>query len=122
MLGTDWPGTRGTSMKPCPAGRFELAEYELGEIDESFTDTLPNATPPREGHPEVLPGLAGTFRAIHLPAMRKALKTRDAAQSTQSFQSMAAGCNNCHVEAGHGFIEVPRVPGQSVPSTEPLSP
>ena len=104
------------------AGRFELAEYELGELEESFTDTLPNAAPPREGHPEVLPGLEGTFRAIHLPDLRKALKARDGAQATKSFERMAAGCNHCHVEAGHGFIEVPRVPGHPVPVTEPLSP
>lgn len=102
--------------------RFELAEYELGEIEEAFENTLPRAAPPREGHPEVLPALVGTFRVIHIPELRRRLATRDGAEAASAFQRMATGCNECHVDSGHAFIEVPLVPGRPVPNTDQLTP
>lgn len=102
------------------AGRFELAEYELGELEEAFTGALPHASPPREGHPEVLPELEKAFTATTLPLLRRGVATRDAAPLKQAFAEAATTCNECHQASGHGFIEVPTVMGQSIPNTEPL--
>lgn len=104
------------------AGRFELAEYELGEIDELFEGALPHATPPAEGHPEVLPARVTAFRVTTIPDLRRALATRDHAQVTTAFGRTATVCNGCHQASGHGFIEVPIAPGRGIPSTDPLVP
>ena len=100
------------------AGRFELAEYELGEIEEAFSGTLLQAAPPREGHPEVLPGLAGAFAQVTLADLRAGLASRDRQSFDAAFARAATACNGCHRASGHGFIEVPTVPGRSIPATE----
>jgi hypothetical protein len=104
------------------AGRFELADYQLGEIVEQFEETLPHAAPPREGHPEVLPELANAFLESKIPVLRRALDSRDRAQAAAAFKRVATACNGCHQASGHGFIEVPVVTGRSIPSTGPASP
>lgn len=101
------------------AGRFELAEYERGEIEESF-ETLGDAEPPKEGHPEVLAGLATTFTKTTLPELERALATHDRAQIDAAFARTATACNGCHQASGHGFIEVPTVAGHAVPSTDSI--
>jgi hypothetical protein len=104
------------------AGRFELAEYQLGEIAEAFEEALPHAAPPREGHPEVLPGMASAFLQKSIPELRRALAVRDRAQATALFGQTATACNGCHQASGHGFIEIPVTPGHGIPNTDPLAP
>jgi len=103
-------------------GRFELAEYQLGEIEEQFTETLPHAAPPREGHPEVLPAMAGAFAQTSVTDLRRALIARDRAQFSAAFERAATACNGCHQASGHGFIEVPTIPGRTIPNLDPLAP
>lgn len=100
--------------------RYPLAEYELGEIEETFEDTLPHASPPKEGHPEVLPDLRRSFVTTTLPALRRDLATRDAKTIAAGFSRTASACNACHEASGHGFLQVPTVAGQSIPETSPL--
>ena len=104
------------------AGRFELAEYELGEIAEVFEETLPHAAPPREGHPEVLPKMASGFLETTVPDLGRALTARDRGQATAAFERTAMACNDCHQASGHGFIEVPVVAGRSIPDTDAVAP
>jgi hypothetical protein len=104
------------------AGRYELAEYQLGEIAEQFEDTLPHALPPREGHPEVLPSMAGAFLKIRIPDLQRALAARDRARAIAAFETAATACNGCHQASGHGFIEVPLAAGRGIPNTDPVSP
>jgi cytochrome c553 len=104
------------------ARRFELADYQLGEIAELFEETLAHASPPREGHPEVLPAMAHAFFQTNVPDLRRALATQDRAQAAAAFERTATACNACHQASGHGFIEVPLIAGQPVPNTEPIAP
>lgn len=104
------------------AGRFELAEYELDEISELFTDELPYAAPPREGHPEVLPAMTAAFLKTSLAGMKSALEARDRTKAAAAFERTATACNACHVASGHGFIEVPLVASRSIPNTDPVTP
>jgi hypothetical protein len=104
------------------AGRFELAEYQLGEIAEVFEDTLPHAVPPREGHPEVLPATASAFLKTSIPDFQRALAARDRALASAAFERTATACNACHQASGHGFIEVPLVAGRGIPNTDSVSP
>jgi cytochrome c553 len=104
------------------AGRFELAEYQLGEIEELFVETLPHAMPPREGHPEVLNAMASAFAQSTVVDLRRGMATRDGPQVTAAFERAATACNACHQASGHGFIEVPTLPGRSIPNLDPLPP
>ena len=101
------------------AGRYELAEYELGELVEQFQDVLPHAAPPREGHPEVLPRMERAFLRAEVADLQRALASRDRAAASAAFERTATACNTCHRASGHAFIEVPTIPGRSVPNTEP---
>lgn len=104
------------------AGRYELADYQLGELEEAFTEALPHASPPKEGHPEVLPPLVSGFVQTAIPDLRAAIAAHDRATIDAAFARTATLCNRCHAESGHGFIEVPTAAGRSVPSTEPVAP
>jgi hypothetical protein len=104
--------------KAIAGGRLELAAYELDEIGETFTEDLPHASPPKEGHPEVLPELAKAFLKTTLPEAKKALEARDKAKAAAAFSVTAQACNACHQASGHPFIEVPLVAGRAVPETE----
>lgn len=101
------------------AGRYELADYQLGEIEEQFVETLPHAAPPREGHPEVLPAMASAFAQTTIADLRRSLAARDRTQFNGAFERAATACNGCHQASGHGFIEVPTTPGRSIPNTDP---
>jgi hypothetical protein len=103
-------------------GRLELAAYQLGAIEEQFTQTLPRAAPPGEGHPEVLPALAGAFVQRTVPDLRRALAAREPARFNDAFARAAGACNACHQASGHGFIVVPATPGRAVPEVDPLPP
>ncbi len=104
------------------SARWDLASYELGEIDELFEEAIPLADPPKEGHPEVLPALAKSFREATIPDLAKALESHDAARSKAAFARVAATCNGCHAASGHAFIEVTSEPGRAVPNTDPATP
>jgi hypothetical protein len=100
------------------AGRLELAAYELGEIDELFTDTLPGASLPKEGHPEVLGSLRTTFATQGLGELKRALAAGQQAKALEAFGATARECNACHLASGHVFIEVPLVAGERVPRVD----
>jgi hypothetical protein len=100
--------------------RFELADYELGELEEVFDETLPRAELPKEGHTDVIPGLVQSFRTERVADLRKALETKDPVKARAALERAVDACNGCHAASGHGFIEVPREPGKSAPVTDPL--
>jgi hypothetical protein len=104
------------------AGRFALAAYQLGEIEEQFSETLPHAAPPKEGHPEVLPAMASAFVQTNIPDLRRAVTARDSARTAAAFERTATACNRCHQASGHGFIEVPLAAGRAIPNTDPVAP
>lgn len=107
--------------KALAAGRTELARYELGELEEAFTEALPHASPPKEGTPSVLPALETSFARDQLPTLARALSADGGVDAAPAFARAAAACNECHQASGHNFIEVPAVPGQGVPELSPVS-
>jgi hypothetical protein len=102
------------------ARRFEFADFELGEIEETFETTLPIAERPKEGHPEVLPDLQAGFLKQVVPELRQGIASKDAAAFAAAFGRAAGFCNSCHQASGHGFIEIPSQPGHAVPDLDPL--
>jgi mono/diheme cytochrome c family protein len=102
------------------ANRFELAAFEVGELQELFEGDLPRAELPKEGPSEALPSLAEAFLKTSPPDLAKAAAQRDRAAFAAAFERAAGTCNGCHKASGHGFIEVPSALGRSVPDLEPL--
>jgi hypothetical protein len=103
------------------AGRFELAEFEAGEIEELFETDVPSAELPKEGPTAHIPAMAKAFLATNAPELRKAAASKDRKAFDAAFQRTAAACNGCHAASAKGFIEVPTTPGSSVPVVDPLA-
>jgi hypothetical protein len=104
------------------ANRFELAAFEAGELGELFENDVPRASLPKEGPTAQIPAMAKAFLGAVPPELTKAAAARDRAAFALAFQHAASLCNACHESAAKGFIQVPSVPGQSVPVLDPLPP
>jgi hypothetical protein len=102
------------------ANRFELAEFEAGELGELFENDVPHASLPKEGPTAQIPAMAKAFLESIPPELTRAAASKDRAVFATAFQHAASMCNACHVSAAKGFIQVPSVPGQSVPLLDPL--
>ncbi len=104
------------------ANRFELAAFEANELGELFENDLPRASLPKEGPTAQIPAMAKAFLDSVPPELNRAAASGDRAAFALAFQRAAAMCNACHQSAAKGFIQVPSVPGQSVPMLDPLPP
>lgn len=102
------------------ANRFELAEFEAGEIEELFETDVPGAELPKEGPTAHIPALAKTFLQANAPELRKAAASRDRAAFAAAFQHAASACNGCHQASAKGFIQISPEPGKIVPDLDPL--
>ncbi len=101
------------------ARRFDLADFEVGEMGEIFEDDLPHAEPPPESQGVNLAGVIEAFTKTNLPDLTQAVASHDPKAFDAAFKRAAATCNGCHKVSGHPFIEVPEVPGRPVPRTDP---
>lgn len=94
--------------------RWDLAGYDLGELAEVFSTDVPIAVRPPDVRIDLRPG-ATAFAATYPGPLRNAIEAHDRAAFDAAFARAAEGCNACHRSAGMGFIEIPSVPGLSVP-------
>jgi mono/diheme cytochrome c family protein len=113
-------GTRFERMgRAARSGRFELAEFERGELEEIFEEDLPKAEPPRESAGVNLAGVAQAFAQTNLPDLKKAIESKDRTAIERAYALASETCNGCHRTSGHAFIEIPGRPGQPVPRLDP---
>jgi len=101
-------------------GRFELAAFEAGELDELFREDLPRADLPKEGSSSALAAESDAFVKAYPARLKTAAAARDLAAFSNAFRDAALACNACHQASGHGFIEIPTVPGKPVPNLDPV--
>jgi mono/diheme cytochrome c family protein len=101
------------------ANRFELAEFEAGEIEELFETDVPGAELPKEGPTAHIPAMAKAFLQTTAPELRKTAAAKDRAAFAAAFQRAASACNACHQASAKGFIQVPSEPGRGVPDLDP---
>lgn len=106
-----------TAGKAAHANRFELAAFEIGELDERFED-IPNAELPKEGPTAQIPALAAAFRTSDIPGLLDAAQKKDIAAFDAAFAKAATACNDCHKTSAKAFIEIPETPGRSIPIIE----
>ena len=102
------------------AGRWELAEFELQELEEVFEE-LGLAAVPEESRDVDLQGIREAFIETNPPELASAIERRDAAAFAEAFERAALTCNGCHKASSHPFIEIPTVPGQRVPKLDRLT-
>ena len=102
------------------ANRFELAEFEAGEIEELFETDVLGAEPPKEGPTAHIPAMAKAFLETNAPELKSAAGAKDRARFVAAFQGAASACNACHQASAKGFIQVPSEPGKGVPDLDPL--
>jgi hypothetical protein len=101
------------------AHRWDLASFELHELEEVFEE-LPGAKQPGRAGEVNLRGLEQAFTNTHPPELRTALEAQDSAGFVAAFGRAAATCNGCHQATGHRFIEIPEEPGSGVPKLDPV--
>ncbi len=94
------------------AGRWELATYDLKELDEIFGEDL--AASSWLGKPK-LSELAHQFQSRELAAIRTAVHAKDRDASQQAVAQAARACNECHKAADMGYIEISEALGAEVP-------
>ncbi len=86
---------------------WELAEYELEELQEGFEDAA-KFHPTHKEIKEPIPQLIAKTMDFPLAELDKAIKSKDSALFTQHFDAVTAGCNACHQETAFGFNIVTR--------------
>jgi hypothetical protein len=102
------------------ANRFELAEFEAGELEELFEGDVLAAELPKEGPVAHIPAMAKTFLETSARELKSAAAAKDRAVFAAAFQRAAAACNGCHEASAKAFIHVPSDLGKPVPDVDPL--
>ena len=102
------------------ANRFELAEFEAGEIEELFAEEVPRAELPKEGPTAHIQGMAKAFLDSNAPDLKKAAALHDPRSFATAFARTATACNACHAASAKAFIQVPLLPGKPVPDLDPV--
>lgn len=101
------------------AGRWELATYDVNELEEVFEDDL--FTSKWMGH-AAISRLAHGFTATSIPELRDSVRRRDRPGFESAIAHAARACNECHRATQMAFIEVPEALGANVPMLAPASP
>ena len=94
------------------AGRWDLATYDLHELDEIFDDDLAGSS--WHGKAE-LSALAHQFQTRQLAQLQVAVRSRDRGAFEHAAADAARACNACHKKADQGYIEISESLGAEVP-------
>jgi hypothetical protein len=97
------------------AGRWELATYDLHELEEIFEQDLASSS--WLGNPE-LARLAYRFQTKDLASLHNAVLARDLHSFEEAAASAAKACNECHKRADQGYIEISASLGAELPTIE----
>jgi hypothetical protein len=80
------------------AGNWPLADYEVGELNDGFDDVN-----------KLLGGdTVDQMVGPPIKALQKAIEDKNRAAFMTAFDSLSAGCNNCHHALDHPFIVIQR--------------
>jgi hypothetical protein len=99
-------------------GNWELANYEVGQIGDSF-DTAAKLNPTIGNIP--FAQLLSRESAPPLADIGKAIAARNGKDFVRAFERLTAACNSCHAAANVGFIMI-RVPTSSPFSDQSFPP
>jgi hypothetical protein len=85
------------------AGRWELAEYQLDELDENLQHAAQAAA-------AIYAPLLNDYRKDFVPRLQQAVAARNTEQFHIAFRAAVDGCNDCHKATNHAFITIPQEP------------
>ena len=89
------------------AKNWDLADYEIDEIEEGFQDTM-LYHPTHKSSPQPLTDLIPAMMTPSILEMRKAVKKKDSEAFTRAFDHFTQSCNSCHLATEFGFNHVIR--------------
>jgi len=99
---------------------WPLANYELGEIQESLDDAM-NFYPKFKEVPTPLTELIPTMMKASLAQVRAAIEQKNEKSFAQAFGALSASCSNCHEAANHPFIKI-QAPTEAMFSNQKFAP
>jgi len=95
------------------ANRFELAEFEVGELGELFEDDVPGAELPKEGPTGHIPAMAQAFLQTNVPELKKAAAAKDPAAFREAFANLGyVVCNDDQFEGGYEKVALFALAGE----------
>jgi hypothetical protein len=94
------------------AGNWDLASYELDELQEGFDDVV-TYHPTHKDSPLPLSELVPKIMEQPIRSLRKAIDAKDHALFEESYDDVTEGCNSCHEATQFGFNVVTRPTGSS---------
>jgi hypothetical protein len=97
------------------AGNWELASYELDELEEGFEDAR-TFHPTHKDAPQPLAEVMPAMVDAPIAALRGAVEKRDRPAFEAAFDALTAGCNACHQAMKFGFNAVQRPSTNSFPN------
>jgi hypothetical protein len=89
------------------ARNWELADYELDELEEGFADVV-KFHPTHKDAPLPLSALVPKIMGQPIRDLRGAIKAKDAPAFAVAYDAVTAGCNSCHQATNFGFNVVRR--------------
>lgn len=99
------------------AENWELAAYETDELEEGFHDVA-TFYPTHNDSPLPLSKALPAMTNAPVAALRAAIAKRDKAPFEAAFDSLTAGCNNCHRTVKVGFNVVRRPTSDAFPNQD----
>ena len=82
---------------------WPLADYELGEIQESLEDAV-KFNPTFKGAP--VADLVPSLTKASLAEVHDAIERKDKKAFVEAYNSLSASCSNCHKAANHPFVQI----------------
>ena len=99
---------------------WPLAEYELGEIQESLDDAM-KFYPKFKDVSLPLTELIRTMTKASLALVREAIGQKNEKSFVQAFGALSASCSNCHEAANHPFVKI-QSPSEGMFSNQRFAP
>jgi hypothetical protein len=94
------------------ARNWELADYELDELEEGFDDVV-KFHPIHKDAQLPISELVPKIMNEPIKQLRVAIQARDSEAFARAFDAVTAGCNSCHQATNFGFNVVRRPAGPS---------
>ena len=98
---------------------WPLADYELGEIQESLDDAVKNYPQGFKGAP--VANLIPSLTKASLGQVHTAIENKDEKSFLVAFGSLSAACSNCHEAANHPFVKI-QAPTDAMFSNQKFAP
>jgi hypothetical protein len=99
---------------------WPLAEYELGEIQESLDNAM-KFYPKFKDVSLPLTELIPTMTKASLGLVREAIGQKNEKSFVQAFGALSASCSNCHEAANHPFVKI-QSPSEAMFSNQRFAP